>query len=131
MPEPRVIADAENLRSGFNETGGALLKETLVKLATAGTEPESVAQAGNGERIYGVLTDDTPIGDRGGVQIGGRARVLSGAAVGAGVPFASDANGKAVLAATGDIVAGQTITAAGALDEVIEVELTPGGQVVA
>lgn len=68
------------------------------------------------------------------VQTDGIALVEAGAAVAAGVQVGSDASGRAILAATGVVSHGKSLTAAAAAGEMIQVKLkTPnvGGPTVA
>ncbi len=129
MSEPTSIVPDKGIRSGLNQTGGTLLKGTLVVLTTgANDDPYRIAVAGAGAGVLGVLMEDVPNLSRGDVQVVGKAIVLASAAVTRGDALASDAAGKAVAAGTGDITIGSSVTTAAALDDLFEVELAgPGG----
>jgi len=97
----------------------------LVKLSAADT----VDTAGAGELCIGVLQNNPNAAGLVATvsRDGDVTRVVAGAAFSAGVKLASDANGKAVLATTGDEVIGISNQAATALDEVVEMTQTHGG----
>lgn len=76
----------------------------------------------------GVLQDKpTALGHAASVGSRGVSKVMAGAAVAAGVLVASDANGKAVLATTGQAVQGRSLEAAGADGDLIAVSLDTSG----
>ena len=129
MTEPTAIVPDKGIRAAL--ASGADIATRLFVKAVAGSKDE-MELAGDGERVHGVTMETIPDGSRGDVQTEGRAIVLSGAAVAQGANVASDAAGKAVLAASGEIVAGVAMTAAAGADEPIEVELAGvgGGHVV-
>lgn len=81
---------------------------------------------GAGEFGVGVLLNDPALGVAGEVAISGITRVTAGDTVAAGAEVASDADGLAVTAATGDIILG-TAMGGGAAGEVISVLFNPRG----
>lgn len=85
-----------------------------------------VDPTGAGAQATGVLQDDN--GDAAGkvvaVAVGGRSKVEAGGAVAVGDNVASDANGKAVTATTGDVILGVARSASSADGEIVSVELT-------
>ncbi len=139
MPvDPTAIVPDKGIRPGVNENAADIDKGTLVVLAPgAGDLPNSIDPAGNGARIYGVAMEDiigttaaTVLGlgvQRGNIQVEGKALVIAAGATTRGGPIGSDANGQAVNAAAGDVVAGVGVTV-GVATELMEVELAgPGG----
>ena len=139
MPaEPTSIVPDKGIRAGVNENTADIAAGTFVVLATgAGDQPNSIDPAGNGARVFGVAMEDiigttaaTVLGlgaQRGNIQTEGRALVISAGALPRGGAVGADTNGQAVLAATGDIVAGVNVTV-GVATELMEVELAgPGG----
>lgn len=92
---------------------------------------------GNGRLAVANASTDLPIGVLGNkpaaldaageVQISGRVKVIAGATVAAGARVMSNGSGLAITAATtGNIVKGLALTG-GAVNELIEVDLFPGG----
>ena len=80
------------------------------------------APTGAGAMAIGVLQNKpAALGRDAEVDIGGCTKVKAGAATAAGVDIQTDANGKAIAAASGDIVLCHSLTAAGAADELMEV----------
>ena len=130
MTEPTAIVPDKGIRAGLSD-GGAIVTRLFVK-AVAGPPKDKVALAGAGERVMGVTMEAIADGERGDIQVEGRAVVTSGAAVADGASVASDAAGKAVTAASGNITSGTARTAVGGADLPIEIELHgPGGGVIA
>jgi hypothetical protein len=98
-------------------------KQYFIMKASAG----KAAVAGAGQQPIGILQDDPAADGRAGcIGIDGISKVVAGAAISAGAYVASDANGKAVTAASGDIAVGIAVTAASADGDVISVQLMPG-----
>ena len=140
MPaEPTAIIPDKGQRGCLNTEAADMPKGTFVVLTTGASDaPFSIATSGDGARVFGVTAEIILGSDsvttqgltgpqRGNVQIVGKAIVLAGAAVARGSAIASDASGNAIVAATGDIVAGQGVTV-GVSTEGMEVELAgPGG----
>lgn len=140
MPaEPTAIIPDKGQRGCLNTLAADIPKGTFVVLTTGAADaPFSIAIAGNGARVFGVTAENilgtdsvSTLGltgpQRGSVQIAGKAIVTAGAAVARGSAIGSDAAGLAVVAASGDIVAGQGVTV-GVSTEGMEVELAgPGG----
>lgn len=59
------------------------------------------------------------------IALGGRAKVVLGGTIGAGVPFMSDASGKAVVATNGKYSAG-ILLKGGVAGDIVECLVTPG-----
>ncbi len=109
--------------------GGAIVANTFVKLDSNG----AVVQAGAGDEVKGVAMHAADSGSYVEVALinaGNVVRVASGAAVTRGSKVASDANGKAIDAAAGDIEVGQADEGSGALNVYAIVHLTRGGTVI-
>jgi hypothetical protein len=126
--QPRVIDP--KFRAVYNGTGSTISKGTIIKLKTSPAySGEIVKAAAATDALYGVAAADILTGEWGDAQIGGVALVLSSAALNAATQMTSDASGKAAAAASGNSLLGISVTAAGAADELFEVELaTPGGE---
>ena len=87
-----------------------------------------VDPAGDGALALGVLQDDPAAAGRAAsVAIGGQTKVVAGGAITAGDQVASDANGKAVTAATGDNVLGIATQTANADGDIISIVLAEHG----
>lgn len=92
----------------------------LVSLNSSG----QLALTGDGARAIGVLQNKPDAqGKAGTVTTDGKARVKVGASITQGGVMASDSNGKAVDAASGDWIQGEFVEDASAADEVTTVEL--------
>ncbi len=139
MPaEPTAIVPDKGIRGCLNIGTADIPKGTFVVLTTGATdEPFSIAISGDGAQVLGVAMEDilgttaaAVLGfgaQRGNIQVSGKALVLAGAAVARGAAVGSNASGSAIVAATGDIVAGAGGTV-GVSTELMEVELAgPGG----
>lgn len=112
----------------YAQNAGADLSAKLFYLCRVDTD-EDIILAGDGERVLGVIREaavaDKPVT----VQYGGVAKVSAGAAFSAGVLLASDTNGQAVLATTGEFAIGIALQAAGAQHEIVSVALLQCGRV--
>jgi len=83
-----------------------------------------VATAGDGADAVGVLQNDPDTaGHAANVAINGVSRVSAGAGVSQGDDVASDTNGQAVTAASGDVVLGKALEAASGSGSIIPVLL--------
>lgn len=85
-------------------------------------------QTGLGNRVYGVsLQDQLIVGNKVGIQLGGFAEVLSGAALTDGQLVMSDASGQAVpfVVTTGNYSAGYCDQAVAASGQTTIIRLTP------
>ena len=103
-------------------TGGAMLAATLGSTG--------VAVAGAGEAAVGLIiaeTDDVAAGGDVTIQVKDIGLWTVGAAVTAGALLASDANGKAITAASGKFIVAQALEAATAADQVIRVQIIKAG----
>lgn len=124
MAQATAIVEDKGIRPGFNETGSTIATQIIVKkVAGSVGDPNSVAVAGDGDSHFGITMQAIKANERGDVQTKGQALVKSGAAVAAGVEFTADAAGKCIAAVSGDYIGGVTVSAAGAADEEISVEL--------
>lgn len=90
---------------------------------------EDIILCGAGQPALGVIREtaaiDTPVT----VQVTGFAKVIAGAAFNAGVMVASDANGAAVLATSGQFAVGMSMQAAGAANEIVTILIMQYGRV--
>ena len=111
----------------YARNAGADLSAKLFHLAKVDTDADLVL-AGDGEAVAGVITEaaaaDSPVT----IQYGGIAKVVCGGSITAGAKVASDANGQAVLATTGEFAVGMALEA-GASGRVIAVMLREYGRV--
>lgn len=110
------------------QNAGADLSEKLFFLARVDTD-EDIVLAGDGERVLGVIREAADQNKPVTIQFGGIAKVSAGASFSAGVLVASDVNGQAVLATTGEYAFGMALQAAGAQNEIVSVVLLPYGRV--
>lgn len=110
------------------QNAGADLSAKLYFIAKVDTD-EDIILCGDGQAALGVIREaaaqDSPVT----VQTGGVAKVSAGAAFNAGVLVASDGNGQAVLATSGEYAIGMALQAAGAQNEIVSVRLGPYGRV--
>ena len=83
-----------------------------------------------GENAMGVCLVGAAAGNAVTVCVSGSVMVEAGGTIAAGVQVQTDANGKAALASTGDVVLGYT-REAGAAGQIIEIEMIQGGNVAA
>ena len=114
------MALEERILTTSYESTGATGQFLLLKYST--TTPRAIAVAGAGDKIAGVSRNKVDAAGKAVTVIhGGIARVKAGAAVTVGAEVASDANGKAIPGTTNP--AGRAITAASAVDQIIEVRL--------
>lgn len=95
----------------------------IVKMTSTG-----VNLCGDGEAPLGVLLNKPTAGQACEVETLGITKVIGGAAITQGVLIASDANGKAKLAATGNYTLGTAITGCGADLELFTGLLRPAGR---
>jgi hypothetical protein len=112
----------ETYTAGADLTGSQYL---FVKTDGAG-----VQVCGDGEAAVGVLWNSPADTRAASVVRGGDPQVYAGTALAAGIDIASDAAGKAVVAATGDVVLGRTRAAAAAGDDLVMIHFFSGGNVV-
>lgn len=88
-----------------------------------------VGQADADDIIAGVATQNAEAGQSVGAEARGVVKVVSGAAVAVGDPVKSDADGAAIVAASGDDFCGVAITASTAAGEMVDVLLDSTGTV--
>jgi len=82
------------------------------------------APSGAGGMAIGVLQNKpNALGQAAEIHVGGLTKVKAGAATAAGIDIQTNAAGKAIAAASGDVVLGHSITAATAADQLMEVLL--------
>lgn len=113
---PGVTASAD-----FSTTGQC----RFVKLDGACT----VGLAGAGEAVDGVLMNCPALGKAATVAgVGDLAKVQAAAAIPAGSFVASDATGQAIVATSGDYIAGRVLDGVAAAGEVVSVYLTMPGR---
>jgi len=108
------------------EAAGDLAQFRFVSLDANG----QVAQTGAGAQADGVVLNNPDAqGEAATIATynGGQSKVEAGGALSAGDPVASDANGKAVAATTGDVINGTAVQAASGDGSVIGVQLVHGG----
>ena len=126
----RIVA-ATDIRWKKNTTGVTIVKNTVVKLDA--TEDLIVLPTATTDHLYGVTMEDIPTGAKGGdVQVRGRACCRAdGVLAVPGILLMSDAAGRvttwAAAGGTNAQVVGQLEDTAGALDDVIMVELAGPG----
>lgn len=113
-------------RSGYNGSGGAILKGTIVKLVAAGQYRQIAPMAAVTDVIYGVAAEDIADGAMGLIYIRGTVPVLASAALTEGNRVTSTAAGLAVDGATGSSILGVAVEV-GAASELTEVELSGPG----
>lgn len=114
----------------FEQPGFAYTREAAADLSAsqhlfvAINSSSQAAVAGAGVAVDGVLQNNPDAqGKAASIMRDGISKVRAGAAVAAGALVASNASGQAVTAATGNVVAGKALSAAGAANEVISVLL--------
>lgn len=90
-----------------------------------------LATTGNGERAIGVLQNDpSSAGDAGTLGVLGISKVVASGVITAGDDVASDAAGKATVAATGDYVLGVAMESAAVDGDIIPVLLLGSSNIV-
>lgn len=88
----------------------------------------AIILAGAGAVVLGVLQNKPLSGEPAAVAIAGVSKVVAGAAYAGDANLVSDANGKAVAAATGDYIRGRALGAPGAADVIGSIALVPQGR---
>ncbi len=123
MPQSARQVDAASIRAGLNLTGGgtSIPKERLVQRGSA--NHEVALCTGVGDIAMGVTMQVIKDGVTGDIQTFRKATVEAGAAISRGAEITSDAVGRAVTAVSTNQSHGVAVTAAGALGELLEVEL--------
>jgi len=122
MAYNNIDGQVETYIAGADLTGSQYL---FVK-----SDGADVVVCGNGEAAVGVLFNSPADTHAASVVRGGDPVVYAGTALAAGINIASDAAGKAVVAATGDVVLGVTRAAAAAGDDLVQINFYLGGNVV-
>lgn len=112
----------------YAQAAGADLSAKLYYIAKVDTD-EDIILCGDGQAALGVIREGATAGNPVTVLTGGIAKVIAGASFNAGVLVASDGNGKAVLATTGEYAIGMALTASGGDGEIVSVRLGPYGRV--
>ncbi len=126
--QPRTIEQPSYFRAGTNEEASAMAKGYIVKAGTA-ADGILLATAAT-SALLGVTVEPIAVGKSQSYQMGGKAAVLSGAAITAGQILTADATSRAVpLTASASSTArilGIAMTAASGAGEWVEVELQLG-----
>lgn len=124
------ISTSVNPSAIISEKAGAAMTDPAFFIAKF-NENGSVVKAGAGECVLGVFlpTNDGNMAEGDGVdiQVKDIGYVKTGGAIAKGAAIASDANGKAVAAVSGNFILGYALASAGAADEVILVQITKSG----
>ncbi len=124
------MANEETLRSISREASADLSAKQyhFMTINASGL----LAAAGAGVSIDGILQDKPDAANRAG-QLGvrGRSKIVVGAAVTAGDDLTPDAAGKAVTAATGDVIAGTALEDGAASGNIVSILLNPQREPVA
>lgn len=118
------MAKEEQLRSITLAAGADLSAKQFyfVEVNSSG----AAVLAGDGENAVGVLQNDPTSGNAATVGFFGVTKVKAGGTVTAGGFVASDTNGKAVTAATGDIILG-TFLEGGVSNDLVSILFHPRG----
>jgi hypothetical protein len=117
------MALESNLTCVTLEAGGDLSAGQLLFVDVAADGQVDVVASAGADAIGVLQNDPAAAGRAASVAVLGVSKVVAGAAVTAGARVQSDASGRAIAAATGDVVLGRALTAASAAGEVIEVLL--------
>ncbi len=117
---------APESRSGYNGSGVAIPKGTLVELVPATVYEDIKAVNAIADVVYGVAAEDIAIGAHGLVYIRGRVPVLASAALTVGGIVTATTAGRTVNAATGGRIVGVAMEV-GSAGELAEVELAGPG----
>lgn len=120
------MATSDNLQCISAVAGSDLSSKQyyFVSMATDG----QVDSTGDGAYALGVVQNDPDAaGKAAEVAIGGRTKIVAGAAFEEGVALASDANGKAVTATTGDEILGVAMEASSADGDIVSMVFQPRG----
>ena len=113
-------------RDTRTEIAGADLSAAQFKFVTLDSGAVVTLAGTAGEAVYGVLIVGAATGRAVTVIRSGSVMIEAGGTITAGAAVATDANGDAVAATTGDIIAGYAKEAA--VDgQIIEIELVTGG----
>lgn len=113
-----------------NHTAGADLRTHQYKFVKLNSAGQVVLCATLGERPFGVLQNKPKLGQSAAVRTSGVSKVLVAASqsIDEGTPLGTDANARAVAAATGNTIAGTALTDPGAtVDEVFTMNVQIGG----
>lgn len=100
-------------------------KDTFVVLTNAGERTVNTPAAG--AAADGVLLNDPINGVAAAVAVFGRVKILCGGTIAAGDNVATNAQGRAVKAATGNTILGKA-TEAGVNNQYITIDFFPGGK---
>ncbi len=123
MPQPRAIVPDKGIRPGFNVSGAEIPKGRFVtRSVPPSVRDEIEIPSGPTDVVYGATMHALPDGQRGDIQLEGRAVAEAGGAVSENTLVTTDSAGRAVTAVTGNIATGLAVTDGGSGDE-IEVEL--------
>jgi len=117
---------APESRSGYNGSGVAIPKGTLVELVPAAAYEQIKAVDAIADIVYGVAAEDIAIGAFGLVYIRGRCQILAHAALTVGGIVTAHTNGRVVTAATGGRMVGVAMEV-GSSGELVEIEMLGPG----
>lgn len=113
------------------DKAGAALSNGAFKLMKRDAGGKFVIASVAGERVVGVAIASTPVSvatnDDLTVQIKDIGYVKAGDAVAKGAEITTDTSGRAVTATNGAFIVGEALTAAGAADDIIQVQITKAG----
>jgi len=109
---------------------GEDLSAAQFKFVTLESDGQIDLADGAGENCIGVLLNNPTAASAATVAMTGKVMVKAGGNVAAGAAVATDANGDAVTAGTGNIIMGYA-TEAGVDDQIIAIELIQGGNAAA
>jgi hypothetical protein len=123
--------------SGYAEAA-TIAAGTFVKVSAGARGGEyQIVKCGAGDKAFGVAESDSgdpAVQNVNSVELrvnvarqGAIARVVPGGTIAQGAAITSDANGKAVTAATGNHINGEAMHAAASTDDFVEVALYYGG----
>ncbi len=122
--QPRSIDTGSPFRTGRNVGGTAIAERRILKYG-AGEDEVALSTAAT-DKFAGVTVEEIDAGGHQSYQREGVAVVDSGGPVSIYGYVTADASGKAVAAATGNVILGIALDAATGADEPIRVELLPG-----
>jgi hypothetical protein len=112
---------------GCNYIAGADLRtKQFFGAVDTGTNTAGL-QTSAGGRIIGVIQNKPNLGEAISVRWEGTTKMAAGATFAAAVELAVDATGRAVAAATGNVVIGRSLEAAGAIGAIVSVRLNDTG----
>lgn len=125
MSQVTAIVPATGTRGAFNADVVEIERYRFVDLAVDSADPIwSIKLPAAGALCVGVTTENLLPNQYGNMQIGGAARLTSGAAIDRGMTVTCDSVGRAVPAVGSNVAMGRCLTPATGIDQLISVELT-------